>query len=241
MKSRETIDPLLKSIELHQDMPIVEIGPFVPEIATEMFAASFAAADSGFGVLPVVIDSDGGDVYALMSILDIWDSNDFKVCTFARGKAFSAGAIALAFGTPGLRFIAPRCSYMLHNLSAMFGEGKPHELAGGVKHVQQMEDQVFTEMAKRCGQPDRFFFDLLTQHRHGDVYLTPQEVLEYGIADHVGTPIISRKLHVDFEILLPDGTPVHSRAIPCRGPSLSIQAVGSEGSGADFCKKSRLR
>jgi len=241
MKSRETIDPLLKSVELHQDMPIVEIGPFVPEIATEMFAASIAAADSGFGVLPVVIDSEGGDVYALMSILDIWDSSDFKVCTFARGKAFSAGAIALAFGTPGLRFVSPRCSYMLHNMSASFGEGKTHELATDIKHVEALEEQIFTDMARRCGQPDDFFLKLIFNNRHGNVFLSPQQVVDYGIADHIGTPIISRKLHIDFEILLPDGTPAHSRVIPCRGPSLNIQAVSGEGAGVAFRKKTSLR
>lgn len=200
MNTELNLDGNIRKIEFHSEFPFVELGDFDPMASSGMFEASIEVTDGKFGILPITIDSYGGDVYALQSILDIWEGGNYKVCTFARGKAMSAGAIALAFGSPGLRFISPRCTYLLHDMSVSLS-GKAHEVAHGTKHIEAMQERVFAEMAQRCGQPDDFFVELLRQNRHGEVYLTPQEVLEYGIVDGIGMPTIQREVSTTTRII----------------------------------------
>jgi ATP-dependent protease ClpP protease subunit len=203
MNTELNFDSNIKKIEFHSNFPFVELGDFDSMAASGMFEASIEVTDGKFGVMPVTIDSVGGDVYALQSIIDMWEGGNYKVCTFARGKALSAGAIALAFGTPGLRFISPRCTYMLHDMSVNLS-GKAHEVAHGTKHVENLQKRIFNEMAERCGQKPDFFLDLLHKNRHGEVYLSPEEVVKYGVADFIGVPTIQREITTTTRIFFKD-------------------------------------
>jgi ATP-dependent protease ClpP protease subunit len=226
MNTELNLDGNLRKVEFNSEFPFVELGDFDPSASTGMFEASIEVTDGKFGIMPVTIDSYGGDVYALQSILDIWEGGNYKVCTFARGKAISAGAIALAFGSPGLRFIAPRCTYMLHDISVSLS-GKAHEVAHGTKHTEALQERMFAEMAERCGQPNDFFLELLRKNRHGEVYLTPQEVLAYGIVDGIGTPTIQREITTTTRVIFSGKTVFEKDSRAAVGVRAKSRVLGS--------------
>lgn len=202
MRTELHLDRNIRKVAFHSQLPIVEIGDIDSMVSTALFEASTEVTDGDFGILPVTIDSLGGDVYALQSIIDIWEGGGFDVCTYARGKAMSAGAILLAYGTPGLRFISPRCSYMLHYMNVSL-QGNMGEVIASTKHTQEMQEKIMAEMAQRCGQEPDFFNELLVKGR-GEVYLTPEQVVEYGIADRIGTPTIRREVRTVTQVLFED-------------------------------------
>lgn len=193
MKTTTHIDPAIAQIEFRNELPFVELGKFDCNLASAMTQPVMMVSDGKWGILPVTIDSHGGEVFSLMGILDQWDQMDAIICTYARGKAESCGAIALAFGTKGYRFISPRCTYMLHSISFAV-EGKSHEVENSTKYAMALQERLFTDMASRCGKEPEFFLRLLKDAGNTDLYLTPEQVVEYGIADHIGAPTIHQSV-----------------------------------------------
>ena len=63
------ISPLIKTIELKQDPVVIVVNEFNEEAATEFSTAMSLAQNTGQKVIPVVIDSYGGQVYSLMSMI----------------------------------------------------------------------------------------------------------------------------------------------------------------------------
>jgi len=98
------VDPRLR-IEEPQKLPIMpEVvylnGPITPETAAavrqdlEVGESNAIAADQE--ILPLVIDSPGGDIYALLSIIDAMDACSLPIATVVEGRAFSAAAVGRA-------------------------------------------------------------------------------------------------------------------------------------------------
>ena len=78
------------------------------------------------------INSDGGDVYAVLSIINLMENNKIDINTIIEGKACSAATILSLFGTN--KYIT-RNSYMLiHNISSDFW-GKMHEIEDEMKNL----------------------------------------------------------------------------------------------------------
>jgi ATP-dependent Clp protease protease subunit len=206
----------IKEIEFYDPLVISFVGEFSEEAMKEQLETIINLGEEKVGVLPVLIDSFGGDAFALNGIIDLWEQSGNLILTSAVSKAFSSGALLLAFGTPGMRFISPRCSYMLHDLSAGVS-GKLDEMTAATKSIENMREQIFVEFARACGQPDNFAFDLLGNSRNSDVYLTPQQVVDYGIADHIGIPTIAQDITYEYSVRGPKGEIVYSNVFDYTG------------------------
>ena len=76
------------------------------------------AHSTGQKVIPVVIDSYGGQVYSLMSMIAAIESAELPVATIVEGKAMSCGAVLLSFGEQGMRFADPHATVMIHDVSS---------------------------------------------------------------------------------------------------------------------------
>ena len=69
-----TVSPLIKEVELRKPPVIVKVNKFNEESAKKFHQEMAAAHNSGQKVIPIVIDSYGGQVYSLMSMISaIWD------------------------------------------------------------------------------------------------------------------------------------------------------------------------
>ena len=69
MKWTTKISPLLKEFELRKNPVIIRVNKFDEESALKFDQEMAQAHNTGQKVLPVVIDSYGGQVYSLMSMI----------------------------------------------------------------------------------------------------------------------------------------------------------------------------
>jgi ATP-dependent Clp endopeptidase proteolytic subunit ClpP len=193
------ISPLIKTIELKQDPIIVVVNEFNEEAATEFSTAISLAQNTGQKVVPVVIDSYGGQVYSLMSMISSIKSSTIPVATIVQGKAMSCGAILASFGTDGLRFMDKDATLMIHDVST-FAFGKIEELKADAREAERLNKKVYTMMARNCGKPDDYFSNLIHDKGHADWFLDAEEAKEHNIVQHLRVPQLKASVTVEIDM-----------------------------------------
>jgi ATP-dependent protease ClpP protease subunit len=157
------------------------------------------AHNTGQTVIPVVIDSYGGEAYSLMGMISIIQSSKFPVATIIESKAMSCGAILFTFGYPGMRYMSPTATVMIHDVASM-SYGKIEEVKADTKEGDRLNTLVFKMMAENCGQPKNYFKDLVHARGHSDWYLTPRECKKHKITNHLYVPDMEVNVTMDFKI-----------------------------------------
>lgn len=171
-----------------KDMEHIHVNRFNEESARD-FYKSFRELQSNDAVkvIPIIIDSYGGNVHALLSMLDLIKDSHKPVATIAMGKAMSCGAILLAAGTKGYRFAAESTDIMVHEVaSAEFG--KLADLDSGVKHTRKMNDNLFAFLAGQSKKDKKFFLNKMKSMGNVDWFLTASQYKALGLIDHIGIP-----------------------------------------------------
>jgi ATP-dependent Clp protease protease subunit len=200
MKWKSSISPLVKEIELRKSPVIVRVNKF-DEDAAKKFAEEIALAhNTGQKVIPVVIDSYGGQVYSLMSMISAIKHSDIPIATIVEGKAMSCGAILFSFGEEGYRFMDPNATVMIHDVSSM-DFGKVEELKAGAKEADRLNDTIYHMMARNCGKADDYFMKIVDKKKHADWFLDAKESKKHNLANHLRVPSLSITVDVsiDFE------------------------------------------
>ena len=193
------ISPLIKTIELKQEPIIVVVNEFNEEAATEFSTAMSLAQNTGQKVVPVVIDSYGGQVYSLMSMISSIKSSTIPVATIVQGKAMSCGAILASFGTDGLRFMDKDATLMIHDVST-FAFGKIEELKADAREAERLNKKVYTMMARNCGKADDYFSNLIHDKGHADWFLDAEEAKEHNIIQQIRVPYLKASVKVDIDM-----------------------------------------
>ena len=193
------ISSRIKTIELRQDPIIIVVNEFNEEAATEFSTAMSLAQNTGQKVVPVVIDSYGGQVYSLMSMISSIKSSTIPVATVVQGKAMSCGAILASFGADGLRFMDKDATLMIHDV-ASFAFGKVEELKADARESERLNKKVYQMMARNCGKPDDYFTKLIHDKGHADWFLDADEALEHGIVQHLRVPKLKATVSVDIDL-----------------------------------------
>lgn len=142
------------------------------------------ASATGQDVLPIVIDSYGGEAYALFGMLAVIDACTIPVVTICESKAMSAGAALFAAGSE--RVMAPAAVLMLHDVSGG-AEGKTADIAVSAFENERLQQIVYARIAKACGKSVAYFDRLLDTHKHADYYLPAAQALDLGLATKVGS------------------------------------------------------
>jgi len=195
---KSEISPLIKDIELRKMPVIIRVNKFDEKSANE-FAAKMAAAHStGQKVIPVIIDSYGGQVYSLMSMIAAIKAAELPVATIVEGKAMSCGAVLLSFGEEGMRFADPNATVMIHDVSSG-AWGKIEELKADVKEAERLDEKIFTMMARNCGKKDDYFKKKVFNKKHADWFMDAQEAKKHGLVNHLRVPKITIKVEVDID------------------------------------------
>lgn len=167
----------------------------------ELIQAENHAMDSGQGVLPIVIDSYGGDVYALMACIDSINAIDksLKIATIVEGKAMSCGAVLLSCGHEGYRFAAKNATVMIHEVSSVHF-GKNEELKASAKESDRLNDKILEIMSENCGHDKNYFGKQISSRRHADWFLDSKEALAHNLVNVIGTPKfdVNVKMNVEF-------------------------------------------
>jgi len=192
------ISPLIKEIELRRQPIIIRENKFDEKSATDFATKMALAHNSGQQVIPIVIDSYGGQVYSLMSMVAAIEASDLPVATIVEGKAMSCGAVLLTFGEQGMRFAAPNATVMIHDVSSG-GHGKIEELKADVKEAERLDEKIFTMMARNCGKKDDYFKKKVFTKKHADWFMDAEEAKKHGLVNHLRVPKLNIKVEVDID------------------------------------------
>ncbi len=192
------VSPLIKEVELRKPPIIVKVNKFNEESAKRFHQEMAAAHNSGQKVIPIVIDSYGGQVYSLMSMISAIEAAELPVATIVEGKAMSCGAVLLSFGEQGMRFADPHATVMIHDVSSG-GHGKIEELKADVAEAERLDEKIFTMMARNCGKKDDYFKKKVFNKKHADWFMEAQEAKRHGLVNHLRVPKLNIKVDVDID------------------------------------------
>jgi ATP-dependent Clp protease protease subunit len=132
--------------------------------------------------LTLYINSTGGDLYSALALIDIMKTSQHPIRTVTIGSAMSAAFLIAASGTEGERYAGKNATYMCHQFTENT-EGKYHDLKATMKGNEISNDIMVSVLKEATGlAPSVIKKKLLPA---SDVYLTPAEAIELGIADHL--------------------------------------------------------
>jgi len=134
----------------------------------------------------VVINSDGGDVYEALGMIDFMQSLNIKVNTICRGRAMSAAALLLCAGT-GNRVASKNSTIMFHEISSGI-YGKSSDMKANVQHTEKLEEILINIITSNSKRDSVFWKDKILK----DYYLSPEEAIELGVIDNIIQPKFSR-------------------------------------------------
>jgi len=161
---------------------IVFLGTEVSDQSANLVVAQllFLEAEDPDADIRLYVNSPGGDAYAGFAIYDAMQFVKPDVQTYAVGMAMSAGALILAGGAAGKRFVLPNSKVMIHQGSGGF-RGTPADIQIAAKEILSLT---------------RRYAEIIGKHAHRDVdevmrdidrdrFLGPEDAIEYGLADRV--------------------------------------------------------
>jgi len=143
--------------------------------------------DEEVQIIPVFINSYGGDVHALLALRDLIKSSPKPVATIAVGMAMSCGASLLAAGTKGYRFAAPDTQILLHQVSGV-APGKASDIVEYAKVTADLNKTMFKNLASDCGRSSEEFEREIHKKKNVDWTLKAGAAKRWGLIDHVGIP-----------------------------------------------------
>ena len=187
----------LTEVELRNEPVIIRVNKFDEDSAKKFSDAMSAAQSTGQPLVPVVIDSYGGQVYSLMSMISNIKSSRIPVATIVEGKAMSCGAILFSYGASGYRFVDKNATIMIHDVSSG-GHGKVEEVKADAKETERLNQIVYREMAANCGKEPEFFLKQIHDRSHADWFLDSEEALSLGLANHIRVPSLKLSVTVNY-------------------------------------------
>lgn len=124
------------------------------------------------------INSNGGDVFQGLAIIDCIHYVKSKVITVVVGTAYSMAAIILACGVE--RYSLPHSEIMIHQPLGN-ASGKATEILSSSERINETR----LLLAKMLEQNSKRSLKRILQDMDKDYFMKPDEALEYGIIDKV--------------------------------------------------------
>jgi ATP-dependent Clp protease protease subunit len=130
--------------------------------------------------ITMYINSPGGSITAMWSIIDTMNLVKPDVSTVCVGMAASAASVILASGAKGKRYILPHAEVMIHQpLGGAQGQASDIEITA--KHILKTKDILQKYMAELTGQPVK----KIEKDMDRDFFMDAQEAVNYGIVDKI--------------------------------------------------------
>jgi len=191
------ISKLIGEVELRKPPIVIRVNKFDEESAKKFSDAMSEAQNTGQPIVPVVIDSYGGQVYSLLSMVANIKSSKIPVATIVQGKAMSCGALLFSFGAFGHRYMDKHATIMIHDVSTG-AHGKVEEIKADAKESDRLNQWLYREMATNCGKEEDYFLKLIHERSHADWYLDATEAQSHGLANHLRVPDLKLKIDVEY-------------------------------------------
>jgi ATP-dependent Clp protease protease subunit len=140
----------------------------------------FLAAEDEKKDIKLYINSPGGSVTAGMAIFDTMQYLKCDVQTIGVGMAASMGAVLLAAGKKGKRFILPNAEVLLHQV--MGGtEGQASDIKINAEHILKTKEKLNKILAGATGQT----LEKVEKDSDRDYFMSAEEAKKYGIVDKI--------------------------------------------------------
>ena len=199
MKYVSKISPLIKEVELRKNPIMIRVNKFDEDSARKFSAEIAAAHNTGQKIIPIVIDSYGGQVYSLMSMIGAIQKSELPIATIVEGKAMSCGAVLFSFGEEGRRFMDKNATIMIHDVSSM-DFGKVEELKASAKEADRLNKIIYKMMAQNCGHDDDYFMEIVDKKKHADWFIDAKEASKHNLANHIRIPTIDIDISVKIRL-----------------------------------------
>ena len=129
------------------------------------------------------INSPGGVVTSGLAIYDVIKYVKPDVQCICVGSAFSMGALLLAAGTKGKRFILPHGKVMLHQPSGG-ATGQSSDIQIHAKEIIKTKKELNGILAEATGKSP----EQIQKDTERDLYMNAQEAVAYGVVDEIFNP-----------------------------------------------------
>jgi ATP-dependent Clp protease protease subunit len=128
------------------------------------------------------INSPGGAVTAGLAVYDTMQFLRCGVATYCVGQAASMGAVLLAAGQPGKRFVLPNGRILLHQpLIEGILTGAATDLEIEAKEILRLRQRLYEILAKHTDQKA----EKIEKDCDRNLWMGAEEAIEYGLADRI--------------------------------------------------------
>ena len=140
----------------------------------------FLASEDSTKDITMYINSPGGSVASMWSIVDTMNLIKPDVSTVCIGMAASCGSMTLVAGAKGKRYILPNAEVMIHQPSGG-AKGMASDIEIRAKHIIKTKKKLTQFVADRTGQS----FKTIERDMDRDTWFDAEEALKYGLVDKI--------------------------------------------------------
>lgn len=157
-------------------------GTVQGDLIIETISALLHFAKESDEEITMLIHSNGGSIQDGLAIYDVMKAIKAPIKTVAVGMAASMGAVLLAAGTKGRRFVLPSSKVMIHQ-PLISGMGATNvsdiiELGEHMKGIKQMINQILSECIGRT-------IDEVDEACKTEHFYSASEAVEFGLVDGI--------------------------------------------------------
>ncbi|REE70612.1 ATP-dependent Clp protease proteolytic subunit ClpP [Paenibacillus taihuensis] len=166
---------------LLKDRIVMVSGEIEDQMANAIVAQLlFLAADDPEKDIQLYINSPGGSVTAGFSIYDTMQFIKPDVSTICTGFAASFGAILLAGGAKGKRFVLPNSEVMIHQPLGG-ARGQASDIQIHASWILKTREKINKLLASHTGQS----VEQIERDSDRDRFMSAHDAVAYGIVDRV--------------------------------------------------------
>ena len=162
---------------------VVFLGEQVDSHTANLVVAQllFLANEDSNRDIKLYINSPGGSVYDGLAIIDTMNYIKPDVQTIGIGLQASMGAMLLACGAKGKRFVLPNARVMIHQPSYGAGQAKVTDQEIELREGLYVKRKLIEILAERTGKDTK----QVEKDMDRDNWMSAEEAVKYGIVDEV--------------------------------------------------------
>ena len=164
---------------LLKERVVFAVGPVEDYMANVIVAQLlFLESENPEKDIALYINSPGGSVSAGLAIYDTMQFVKPDVSTICIGMAASMGAVLLAGGAKGKRFMLPNSRAMIHQPSGGY-QGQASDIHIQAQEILKIRERLNEILARHTGQT----VEKIKLDSERDNFMSPTEAVAYGLVD----------------------------------------------------------
>jgi ATP-dependent Clp protease, protease subunit len=166
---------------LLKERVVFAVGPVEDYMANVIVAQLlFLESENPDKDIALYINSPGGSVSSGLAIYDTMQFIKPDVSTICIGMAASMGAVLLAGGAKGKRFMLPNSRAMIHQPSGGY-QGQASDIHIQAQEILKIRERLNEILARHTGQT----VEKIKLDSERDNFMSPTEAIAYGLVDKI--------------------------------------------------------